>query len=89
MLRLTEEGDNYNFKNIARYMLIAEHQPITQINWGGHKTTVGGVNIVEYLPVTQINWGGDNYNFQNMARYMLNADNQPITHTWHSEWHSR
>ena len=62
MLRLTEEGDNYNFKNIARYMLIAEHQPITQINW------VGGVNIFEFLPVTHIKWGGDNYNFQNIVR---------------------
>ena len=34
--------------------------PITQINWGGHKTTVGGVFIFECLPVTQINWGSDN-----------------------------
>ena len=33
--------------------------PITQINWGGQKTTVGGVFIFDCLPVTQ-NWVSDN-----------------------------
>ena len=67
--RLTKELSITISKISQADHLNAEHQPVTQINWGGQKTTVEGVNISECLPITQINWGSDNKHFQNITSW--------------------